>query len=248
MFIEKIKEALSRNIFIKVLSAVVLAVVLTFYFKVFFATGVYYDNSFLKKEQVSSDRHYIGKNKYGGIHITIKGIVNKHPEAEVIYRLPNDINKRYTVTFKDAGNWNLGIENIKDEDDIVFEGDYRKGSYFLFDKNGEPLVSDAVRVRANGEIFYNVNYKPSLKGVADFAYSAEDTIRGKYEFFIPAVFLFIITFIDIRYPLFFFTLEHFLDVKDPEPSDFYISMQRVSWVVLPIIGIVLMIAAISGSM
>ncbi|HPL53956.1 MAG TPA: hypothetical protein PLW11_07420 [Bacillota bacterium] len=245
MYIEEIKKLSLRYNFLKVLLIVVLVIILTFYLKAFFTIGVYYDDAFLKKEQVSSERHYIGKNKYGNLHITVKGLTNKSPEAEVIFKLPKDINKQYTVAFKDAGNWDQGIKNIKDGGDIVFEGDYRKGSYFLFDKNGRPLISDAVRVRVNGEISYNGNYEFSLKDVADFTYSAGDAIRGKYQYFVSAIFLFVITLIDVRYPLFFFNLKHFLNVRDPEPSDFYISMQRLSWIINPMIGIVLMIAAIS---
>lgn len=246
MDIERIKQMISKSIFLKALLTVLLIAILFFYFRTFFATGVYFDDTFLKKEVVSSDSHYIGKSIYGDIHITVKGLKNKHSNVDVIYRLPNNINRQYTVSFKDAGNWELGIENIKDEDDkIVFEGEYRKDSFFLFDKNGQPLMEDIIRIRINGDTPYNGSYKVPLKSVADFASFANDTIRGKYKFLVPAIFLFVLTLIDIKFPLFFFTLKHLLDVKDPEPSDFYIMMQRISWYVYPIIGVILMIVAIN---
>ncbi|MFA9377156.1 MAG: hypothetical protein ACERKZ_10450 [Lachnotalea sp.] len=50
--------------------------------------------------------------------------------------------------------------------------------------------------------------------------------------------------IDIKFPLFFFQTRHLLEVSNPEPSDFYMFMQRISWVVYPVIGTVLMIMAI----
>lgn len=50
--------------------------------------------------------------------------------------------------------------------------------------------------------------------------------------------------IDFRYPLFFFRLSHCIDVDDPQASEFYIAMQRASWIIYPIIGVALMIAAI----
>ncbi len=245
MPIERIKEVISKNIFIKVLLSVFLVIVLIFYFKAFFTTGVYYDGTFLKKEVVSSDTHYVGKSASRGIHITVKGRKNKHNSAEVFYRLPNNINKQYTVNFKDAGNWNLGIENIKDEaGNIVFEGEYRKDSSFLFDKDGKPMISDAVRISVNGKTFYNENYKISLKNVADFSVFAKDTIRGKFEFLFLAIILFVLTAIDIKFPLLFFTLKHMWEVRDPEPSDFYLEVQRATWIVFPIVGVVLMIVAI----
>lgn len=246
MSVYRIRDIISKNVYTKALFAFFCIVLLILYFKAFFTTGVYFDDSFLKKEVLASDSHYIGKSAHGSIHITVKGLKNKHGSAEVIYRLPNNINKRYTVNFKNAGNWDMGIENIKDEaGNIVFEGEYRKDSNFLYDKDGKPMISDAVRIRANGEkVSYNANYRVSLKSVADFASFAKDTVHGKFELLFLAIVLFTITIIDIKFPLFFFSLRHALHVKDPEPSDFYIEMQRATWIVLPIIGVLLMIAAI----
>ncbi|MEA4961040.1 MAG: hypothetical protein VB114_05185 [Lutispora sp.] len=246
MIAEKIKQMSSKDIFLKILLPIILLIVLIFYFKAFFTIGAYYERTFLVKEVAASDNHYIGKSKYGDIHITVKGLENEGSSAEVIYRLPNNINKQYIVNFKNAENWGLGIENIEDEDgNIIFEGEYQKGSQFMFDKNGEPLMDYAdVRVSLGLEAVYSADYKVSLKSVADFASFANDTIRGEYEYLILAIILFLIIAIDIKYPLFFFELRHCLDVRDPEPSDFYIAMQRISWVAYPIIGIVLMAAAI----
>lgn len=245
MVIERIKKIVSRSVYFKIILVFFLICVLGIYFKTFFTTGVYFNDTFLKKEVISTDSHYIGESKYGDIHITVKGQKNKNSSVDVIYRLPNNINMQYSVSFKDAINWDLGIDNIKDEDgDIIFEGEYRKGSYFLFDKNGKPLMKDSFRVVINGDIQYNDDYKISLINIANFANFAKDTIRGDYEYLLIAIILFILTLIDIKFPLFFFTLRHFLDVQNPEPSDFYITMQRISWVVYPILIVIFMIAAI----
>jgi hypothetical protein len=64
------------------------------------------------------------------------------------------------------------------------------------------------------------------------------------RFLMPAIFLIIFTVIDRMFPLFFFKLRHFLDVKDPEPSDLYIAVQRLSWYAYPVITAILLIAAI----
>ena len=248
MVILRIKQAISTNKFFKILFFTFIIVVTIFYFKIFFTTGVHFDDAFLVKDVVNSDNHYIGRSQYGGIHITVKGLRNVTGSVDVIYRLPNNINRKYTVNFKDAGNWDLGIRNIKDRDgNIIFEGEYRKDSLFLLDKTGCPLIDEdnIIRVLVNGESPYNADYKVSLKNVADFANFADDTIRGRYEFLLLAMLLFVLTWIDIKFPLFFFSLKHFLDVRDPEPSDFYIYMQKISWYVLPVIGIVLMIVAIN---
>lgn len=86
--------------------------------------------------------------------------------------------------------------------------------------------------------------KVSINNIVSFATSENKMIRGKYQYLVTAIILFIVTLIDIRYPLFFFKLRHFLDIKDHETSDFYITMQRISWYMAPIIEIIFMIVAI----
>jgi hypothetical protein len=244
MDIENIMQSNNKRL-LKGLLLAVSAAALIFYFIAFFTKGAEFDDTFLKKEVVSADAHYMGKNMYGSIHITVKGLKDVHRSAEVIFRLPNDINRRYTVNFKDPKNWDAGIENIKDGDgNIVFEGEYRKDRSFMVDKNGELWLDYNARVLTYGENPYNEDYIISLKNVADFAYSAKDTIRGKYEYLLPAILFLLITLIDIKYPLFFFTLRHFMEVEDPKPSDLYLTIQRASWVAYPVIALLLMLAAI----
>jgi len=262
MTIEKIKQLTSRITFLKVLICTAIMVILIFYFKTFFTTGAYFDEAFLKKQVLSSENHYKGKNKYGSIEIIVKGLVNKQSSVAMDYRLPNNINKKFIVNFEDisnldtsvenivdkyVGNPGIGIKNIKDEDgNTVFPGGvYKKDINYLFEKDGEPILDDFNQIIIGMEDPYNNNYKVSLNNVAAFATSAKDVIRGKYEYFVPAILLFILTLIDIKFPLFFFTLKHLLDVKDPEPSEFYIFMQKISWCLNPTIGIILMIAAIT---
>lgn len=246
MFVERIKQIFSKKKYIIILLSILLLLILTIYFKTFFTTGAYFEDTFLKKEVISSDNHYIGKSMYGDIHIIVKGIENKHKSANIIYRLPNNINKQYTVNFKDASNWGLGIENIKDgHGKKIFEGEYKKGDRFLFDKSGKPLLKGSIRFRMDGVNPYKNGYKISLLNIAKFANFEKDRFRGDFELLMLAILLFVLVTIDIKFPLFFFTISHFLDVKDPEPSDFYIMMQRMSWVAYPLIAVVLMITAIT---
>lgn len=245
MELGRIKEVISNNKLLKALLSILIIIALIFYFKVFFTSGIYFDDVFLKKEVISSDNHYLGESIYGNIHITVKGLEDKHNSVDVIYRLPNNINMKFTVMYKDKNDWDLGIENIKDRDgSIVFEGEYTPGSNFLFNKNGRPILDDIIRVRINNESPYNENYKVPLKNVADLASFSNDTIRGRYDFLVIAMLLFAFTIIDIKFPLFFFNLEHFLHVRDPEPSDFYITVQRATRYILPTVGVVLMLAAV----
>lgn len=245
MVVTKIKQMISTNIFLKALLCICIVVIAVFYFKTFYTTGIYFEDTFLKKEVVNSDNHYRGESAFGTIHITVKGQKNKQGNVDVIYRLPNDIYKQYTVNFKDAGNWDLGITSIEDVDgNIIFEGEYRKGSYVLIDKDGKPFIERDLGFRISGENPYDKGYKVFLVNVAELASLSNDTIRGRYEFLILAIFILVFTGIDMKFPLFFFTLQNALSVRDPEPSDLYIAIQRISWYVMPIIALILMIVAI----
>lgn len=245
MDIESMKQGIEGNRLLKGIILAFLAAALILYFIVFFTRGAEFDDTFLKKEVVSSDAHYMGKNMYGSIHITVKGLKDVHRSAEVIFRLPNDINRRYTVNFQDPKNWDAGIENIKGEDgSIVFEGEYRKDRDFMVDKNGEFWLDYNARVMKYGESPYNEYYKISLKNVADFAYSAKDITRGNYGLLVLALFFLVITIIDIKYPMLFFNLKYSFSVENPQPSDTYLALQKISWIAYPAIAVLLMIAAI----
>ena len=96
----------------------------------------------------------------------------------------------------------------------------------------------------DGHINYNSNYKLPLKIVAETAYGGNEVIRGESGFLFLAIFILLITFIDFKYPLLFFTLKYNMSVEDLRPSEHYITMQRLSWIILPIIAVIFLIVAI----
>ena len=114
----------------------------------------------------------------------------------------------------------------------------------MVDKNGELWLDYNARVMKYGESPYNEDYKISLKNVADFAYSAKDITRGNYGLLVLALFFLAITIIDIKYPMLFFNLKYSFSVENPQPSDTYLALQKISWVAYPVIALFLMIAAI----
>ncbi|SKC79272.1 hypothetical protein [Maledivibacter halophilus] len=244
MSIEEIKKIILKKAYIKIFLSILIIFILGIYFKTFFTIGVYFNDTFLKKEVISSDNHYRDEDIYGDIHITVKQ--NNDESVQVLYRLPNNINEEYTVNFKEASNGESEVDSIEDEEgEIIFEGKYIKGSSILLDKNGEPILDGIFRISFPGQNPYENNYKISLLNIVKFATFEKDRIRGKVELLIFAVFILIIWLIDIKFPLFFFKLRNFLEVKDPEPSEFYIMIQRISWFVYPAIALVLLIVAIS---
>jgi len=97
MIVERIREMNRKDIFLKIVLPAVVIVLLIFYFKAFFTEGAYFNDTFLVKRVVGTERHYIGKNKQGNIYIIVKGLEDSYESMEVIYRLPGNIDRQYTV-------------------------------------------------------------------------------------------------------------------------------------------------------
>jgi len=71
---------------LKILLSIVLIVIVCLYLKVFFMTGIYYKDTFLKKEIVQEEIHYKSKGKHGDAEIIVKGKgrLDQNSKAEVI--------------------------------------------------------------------------------------------------------------------------------------------------------------------
>lgn len=166
---------------------------------------------------------------------------------DIICKLPNSINSQYTVNLKSENVLYAYIENIIDENGkIIFSGGrYQKDSHLLLGDKEESIFEDNFQVRTSEKNPYNDDYKVPLNSAAGFATYSKDTIRGEYKYLIIAIILCLFTLIDIKFPLLFFTLRHMWEVNDPEPSDFYIAVQGVSWYVVPGIALILMIISIT---
>lgn len=243
---QKVREVLAKSLTIKILAAALLMAGIFFYFKTFFTKGVYFDDTFLKRESISLENMYTGKGKYGDIQIVVKKHADNQDVVDVIYKLPNNINRWYTVSFTGGNYLGKGIEYIKDENGIVvFQGgSYSMDTNFLMDKNNDPFMEKDISLIIQGENPYTTNYKIPLHNVASFAAFDNEAIRGSYKLLFIALLILMVTLVDIKFPLFLFTLRNITDVKNPEPSDFYLKMQRISWVVSPIVVVIIMIAAI----
>ena len=107
------------------------------------------------------------------------------------------------------------------------------------------LITGGILIFLIGENPFDASYRVPLSHVAALATFSTETIRGRFGFLFIAVVMIVITAIDIKYPLFFFHLRHWLTVRDPEPSEFYLFMQRLSWFITPVIAIILMILAVN---
>jgi hypothetical protein len=223
---------------------IILIILTILYFKVFFTRGAYFNDLFLKKEAATDETCYIGKNKQGDFKVTVKRTKDTYDKSEVIYSFPKDIKRHFIVNFKNEYNWDDGVKNITDKDgNILFEGIYIKGSPYLYGENGDIIFQTNQDYRFDVLVDSNI-YELPLINVMEFATYEIERIRGDAEVMAIALLILFIVAIDIKYPLLFFNLSHFIEVKNPEPTDFYIFTQKIMWIVFPILSIILLIVAI----
>lgn len=128
---------------------------------------------------------------------------------------------------------------ITDQDGkTIFKGYLSGGSYrYLIDENGK-MDSDSF-----GVFVYTgydrkgpwEDYTPSKHFVAELATDPDLVSRGSIGLYFLMIFLTFLVAVDVIVPDLFFQLHHILSVRDPEPSDFYIAVQRLSWAVSPVL-------------
>lgn len=68
-----------------------------------------------------------------------------------------------------------------------------------------------------------------------FAQGPELESRGSWGLYFMVLVFTLFVALDAAFPMTMFYLQHCCDVRDPEPSDFYLACQKALWVLLPFI-------------
>ena len=116
-------------------------------------------------------------------------------------------------------------------EETLFEGGYNPNGVFsdFCDENGDPDMIAYGRAVINGSIWYDYEMFPSQ--VMRFVNGPVTACRGDWLIYALAVFLSLIVAVCAAFPEHLFYWNHFLSVRDPEPTEFYMACQRVSWVI-----------------
>lgn len=120
---------------------------------------------------------------------------------------------------------------------VLFEGGYDAAGHGVwYDRNGQwaPEVG-AVTVVTGGVVSPWYGYETWRSDVMRFAQGPELTSRGSWLLYGLMVFLTLLLALDVAFPRTLFYLQHCCDVRDPEPSDFYLATQKVAWAVYPVL-------------
>lgn len=204
-----------------------------------FRKGVVFEETLLRCTESGESRVYSGKAHGEEIEITVTHVSDTL--TEVVYVIGDRI--------RDVCTLETGLPEIRTEhgsmvkqlcitrnDRILFEGGRDPDQEFgWYDKDGQwdPTIMMAVSsVVYSGQDHWD-RYETTAGSVIAFANGPELVHRGSIGLYLLMAALTLLLMLDVAYPRVLFHLQHFLDVRDPEPSDFYLGMQKVAWVIYP---------------
>ena len=247
------------NWYRRVLLIVMAIEILAFFVAVLAAVnrlGLEYGGTLLYPRAEGETRIYEGKLDWKPVRFTVS------PEGEVIYQRGDLSYGPYQVTVDPAafpetlgehdGTSNLGLE-IRQGDEVVFRGGYcPERALSLWDGDGEPVWDMSFSVESSGgeatlyvdgrEVTREEQYAPALSVLAAVALGPELTHRGSVGLYLAVTLLALVNILQICFPGFFFRLSlwgHVRNVETAEPSDWYILMERIEWLILTLACLVL---------
>ena len=172
------------------------------------------------------------------------------PEGEVSYQWgayaygPWQVTEDPAAAPEGFGSSMTGLE-ITQGDRVLFRGGYLGDSFgMLYQENGEPWMevrfsvssgSDTVLFVDGREISPEEQHEPSLTALARVALDPELVHQGSILLYLLVTLPALLNVFQICFPGFFFRLSllgHVRNIEDAEPSDWYIAMERIGWLVL----------------
>lgn len=121
----------------------------------------------------------------------------------------------------------------------LFRGGWHDSGSFpmLFTPEGElDSRSVSVTVVADGQAPDPwEGYAPGAATVLSLAYDQPQLHRGSLMLYAAMVFLTVLLAVNVAFPKALFQLRYMFSVRDPEPTEFYLGMQKLSWVLLTVL-------------
>lgn len=236
----------------RVLLLVMAAEILVFFIAnvlAFLRPGLEYQDALLYPRTEGELQIYQGKVDGETARFTVT------PGGEVSYQWGEYTYGPYQITedpsaVPDGYEGSQGIE-IRLGDEVLFRGCYLPSSTFpLIQEDGESLWEDSniymisgEKIWRNGQEITEREYRePSLSALARVALGTELTRQGNILLYLLITVLAVFNVLQICFPGLFFRRYIRWRVRDPElaePSDFYIAMERMEWVVIAIVCLVL---------
>lgn len=209
-------------------------ILLAVYLRALFLQGLWHGDAFLYKQKNGS---FVGSDAYAAYTMTIQDAVYG---TDIDFSV-NEIVNRYQIKY-DENDLSREVEVLENGTTICkgtavgIENDW-----IVIDK--ETGSSDMITVRVGNEVPTEAELFPNYSKLYNWAVSDKNDTRGNpYILFIALIFG-VWLFLDVRFPLLFWILEHRLEVDGGEPSDWYLFGQQVGRVMLLIGFLVCMVLA-----
>ena len=200
-----------------------------------FRKGVVFDEHLLRIQTETDHTTYCGK-----VYGDEVSVVVRSAKAQVEYLVEDRVHDVYTVEYplepiETQFGSVFGIRILKN-DEILFEGGYDPQQEFAswFDQNGEwdPGIYVTYGTSGGG---LSAPEELTRGNIMYFLNGPEIVHRGSFGLYLLMVLMTLLMMLDVAFPLALFRLKHRLDVRDPEPTEFYLAMQKAGWVLYPIL-------------
>ena len=210
-----------------ILGIILLIILLAIYLWAMFLPGLWHGDTFLYRQE---DGSFKGSDYYAEY-------VMKISEAEYGKDIDFSVNDKinhYQVKY-DEDDLNRKVE-VLENGKVICQGKALDtgNSYIVFDD--ESGSSDMISVRVGNEAPSEDELFPGYSKLYSWSRLEKNDTRGNPYMIIIILILGIILFLDIKFPMLFWILEHRLDVDGGEPSDWYLFGQKVGRILM-VIGI-----------
>ena len=202
---------------------ILVVIILIVYLKAVFAPGLWHGNAFL---YLQKDGSFEGSDIYAQYKMKLK---SARYGADIDFSVNGKTN--YYQLKYDKGDLNRNIEVLKNGTSICkgraigIENNY----FVIDDKTGS---SDIVRVRVGNEVPKADELYPGCSQLYNWSVGEKYDRRGDCWMLFIIALLAIVLFLDIKFPMLFWLLEHRLDVDGGEPSDLYLFGQKVGRILM----------------
>ena len=195
--------------------------------------GVLFQESLLQKSESGGQTTYAGKLNGERVTIAVRPEEDATTTVEYTSDTVHDIYQmEYPLTPIPTERGMVDGIRILKNGSVLFEGAYdRDASYGWYDRDGQWDPGITITVSTG-----TAAGAPAGLDQYDVAYFADGpglTARGSWGLYFIMVLFTLLVMLDVAFPRLLFYLQHCCDVRDPEPSDFYLAMQKVSWAVYP---------------
>lgn len=203
--------------------------------------GVAFSDALLRVETSETQTVYTGKVKGEAVRIQVEPAGENR--TDVVYQTGDRPAQTYTLEYPTEtpvatqGGTTVDGVRVWRDGSLLFEGGL--DSLFRWYSSDGAWDMDVIISVSTGE---DEDYGPpdhlSRDSVWYFAQGPDTSARGSVGIYVLMLLFSALVALDAAFPHVLFYMQHCCDVRDPEPSDFYLAMQRLGWVVYPVLILV----------